>query len=1813
MAEPSNLESRDTVASAENRRRFVVKWARVVVAAAVVVAALVAVPRLRSTPVQTTVQPRPIAAQSIPQQTNLEQTNLEQSTAQQSTVQTTVQQSTVQTTPRQIQPRQTLVPVLVSNEGQTAGTSVATASDRTGMAQSFITGDNAKGYDLSSVEVGIAAATGVTVEVNLRSSRGAHSDSQGPGSIILATLKAPSSVDNDASTLESYSAIDVLLEANTRYWIEVVKTAGAAAGLSVATTTSEDSVDATSSVGWAVGENIWKRAAGSTTSFEDLSATSDVNMKIRLRGNELTSRVGEAISNRQTKTRAAVAKTTSSATKYATSFTTGTSRPNEWNLSGFTLSVSAPSGTVPRVSIHADNSGSPAANAITGVAFLKVGSAVVSTDVNAPDQVVFGSRLAGIFGFSNYDVPDDTTYWVVVDVGSGSGQVSLGTTKSNGYDPVPEPDWGMGNAMKVYNGTTWSDDSDGRSFRMSVNVKNSAIRGEVYIGLPQVGTATVARVFDDSGRVENVSWQWSRSTSSTGTFVDIPAAEGGTSNVYVPAASDLGMWLKAHAEYDDRIFGTDNARAVSLNPVLSRPVLSNAGQLGSFNSPFGFRFGRSDADLLAQAFTTGANSNGYLLKGVRLGVDHVYLPQFYQDLKWSLHADDGGEPAATTLFEPLTLPAADIDEEFKTFEELVHKGFWLAPDTKYWLVLFGSPLEGDHSHDLAVLNDDFTGDFDVEQQVPDLDQGSKSGWSLDFEALAYDTDLLGWHPWAEPLRIIGRSILRMSLLADDSFGPSEPLNVAASPGSSRVGLFWDAPERQGPSAVVRYEYRYKTDSGSFGAWTAVADSDSDGSSADERKVVVSGLTNGTEYTFELRAVNSTTMGEGLAVEVSATPNSNIATLGVAASAAKVTGKIDWVHYTLTRSGSTTDAATAAMRLLLPEGNDWAIPDTSLSHEVMFAAGEATATLSIKLDSSSAGVGFADAATTDGTLGVRVLSDGLDSIDASAPVEVVVVTDPAWVVSFENSSYTFDEASSVNAVTALVTASARNMAAPSSSDPADPAAGVISFTVASEDGTATSGSSNDFTAVSVEVTPDPRGFAVNSAGFVQGSIDVDLTVLDDTAVEPGEALSLYLDEAAGFAAATWLQYRGSDGQVGTGGTTRNVPVMITDNDVAVSSVSVTSQPALPLTSTSKDTYGRGETITFDVQFSSAVAVTGTPTFTFELGGSDTTASYSQGSGTTILTFSYLVQQTDTDTDGISWAANKLALAGGTILRVGTSSAATLTHTAQSVLSNHKSDGTMTAISAPQFPAATAARSVDENTSSGNVGTAVTAADADGDTVYYSHSATGTSVAEREHLAAFNRHFLFNPSNGQITIRAGTSLNYEARTGGYVVTISVTDREDAAGEPEQPPYTTDDTVTLTITLDNVDEDGTVTILGSPTAGATLSASVSDLDGSVAVQSWQWSSASSPTGTFTNITGATQSSYLVLATDENMYLRVTADYTDGHGAGKFEQSTTNSPVSVKAPDNLQAVPGNTEVALSWDNPNDADIVRYQYRHRSTADSNWNPDWTDIPTSNATTTTYTASGLVNGLIYTFQVRRMYLTNGLDDPGGPAELTSIPRSAVAAPANLNAHIGDKQVTLNWTNPADAAISGYQYRHRPTNASTWTPDWTTIPASNATTTSHLVTGLGNLTQYTFEVRAMHDNSPGPASTVTATPEGPPDPNLRTSYLYAIWTASTDTNAPDPDATQNRLDLMPCSGTRSFRVIWSLPKGQDSADDWQAQISARFGASDVQYAIHTPGPDIPELTGTVNLEGDSPQLSIRVRGRFGGTWGTWSPSVLLRCS
>ena len=69
------------------------------------------------------------------------------------------------------------------------------------------------------------------------------------------------------------------------------------------------------------------------------------------------------------------------------------------------------------------------------------------------------------------------------------------------------------------------------------------------------------------------------------------------------------------------------------------------------------------------------------------------------------------------------------------------------------------------------------------------------------------------------------------------------------------------PSKIGGSVITRYEYRYKETSGRWSdSWTSVGTSTS---------ATVPDLTNGTPYSFEVRAVNE--YGDGTAAAESATP------------------------------------------------------------------------------------------------------------------------------------------------------------------------------------------------------------------------------------------------------------------------------------------------------------------------------------------------------------------------------------------------------------------------------------------------------------------------------------------------------------------------------------------------------------------------------------------------------------------------------------------------------------------------------------------------------------------------------------------------------------------------------------------------------------------------------------------------------------------------------------------------------------------------------------------------------------------------------
>ena len=92
---------------------------------------------------------------------------------------------------------------------------------------------------------------------------------------------------------------------------------------------------------------------------------------------------------------------------------------------------------------------------------------------------------------------------------------------------------------------------------------------------------------------------------------------------------------------------------------------------------------------------------------------------------------------------------------------------------------------------------------------------------------------------------------------------------------------------------------------------------------------------------------------------------------------------------------------------------------------------------------------------------------------------------------------------------------------------------------------------------------------------------------------------------------------------------------------------------------------------------------------------------------------------------------------------------------------------------------------------------------------------------------------------------------------------------------------------------DRAGRVTLSSAlPRVGEILRAGLHDSDGSADAR-WQWSRGVTPTGAFSAINGATESSYTPASGDVRMYLQAAVTYDDGHGSGKRAEAATSDLV--------------------------------------------------------------------------------------------------------------------------------------------------------------------------------------------------------------------------------------------------------------------------------------------------------------------------------
>ena len=190
----------------------------------------------------------------------------------------------------------------------------------------------------------------------------------------------------------------------------------------------------------------------------------------------------------------------------------------------------------------------------------------------------------------------DTALWVVegtdaddfmVD-GSPGASVMLKFNGARDYEtPTDRAGTGDSKAVagdNVYHVTlkvmTADDPTIMDTLDVEVTVEDADEKGSVMIQsgtLPDTTTAlvgteiTVTLNEEDSG-VANTAWQWSKSMTETGEYMDITDAK---SPSYTPVKDDAGMYLKATVTYDD-VHGTDKEESSALVDVMALVVNGDA-------------------------------------------------------------------------------------------------------------------------------------------------------------------------------------------------------------------------------------------------------------------------------------------------------------------------------------------------------------------------------------------------------------------------------------------------------------------------------------------------------------------------------------------------------------------------------------------------------------------------------------------------------------------------------------------------------------------------------------------------------------------------------------------------------------------------------------------------------------------------------------------------------------------------------------------------------------------------------------------------------------------------------------------------------------------------------------------------------------------------------------------------------------------------------------------------------------------------------------------------------------------------------------
>ncbi len=598
------------------------------------------------------------------------------------------------------------------------------------------------------------------------------------------------------------------------------------------------------------------------------------------------------------------------------------------------------------------------------------------------------------------------------------------------------------------------------------------------------------------------------------------------------------------------------------------------------------------------------------------------------------------------------------------------------------------------------------------------------------------------------------------------------------------------------------------------------------------------------------------------------------------------------------------------------------------------------------------------------------------------------------------------------------------------------------------------------------------------------------------------------------------------------TVREVPPVVTG-------VTLTSMPG------SDDTYAIEDSVTATVTFDKAVDVTAGPQITLLVGTADKAADCAAATNTTTMECSYEVEANDTAPDGVGIKANTLALNGGTIYSTGsTTNAATLTHLALGLQSGHLVDGirptlVTTGSDAPRSSTDGTEVILTFSENIWAVDPSKITVKEDGTTIM-----TTSEASTPDEVVKLTLGTTLLSTSGAITVELDADAVEDLPGNGNIAQSAVTVLVNLQATPLAPTN-----LSATPAPDT-----------TPQLAVDLSWTAPTSDGGSAITSHQYryfrtdltliaesfgswitiddSAAGEANATSFTVTGLSA----VNNAGTTFTFEVRAINDNGNGTDSSQESA-----DIHVPDpapSLTWVPGNGQVELTWVTPdnNGSAILRYRYSVFNDDTNSFVNQDTNMPNSDADTTSFTVTGLTNGVSYQVGIQAV---NSVGPGTYKTETGVVPATHPTAPRNLRAQAGDTQITLRWTAPISNGgvdISGYEYRQKTGTAPYGS--WTDISGADDTTTEHTVTGLTNGTTYRFKVRAKNPiGGEGPESNeVTAVPRTVPTAPQSLSATAGNGSVRLDWTAPSSDGGLpiNRYQYRYKAGSGSFTGWANVP-------------------------------------------------------------------------